>query len=84
MNEGYAIYAYSPSLNMKVREFLLENQNGVMVITDAFQAQQRANSLANQYIGQAYHGAIDWLGQIQWETWGIETLDVYASHTRQV
>ncbi len=76
MAQAYSIYAYSPSLNQKHREIQLNGEH----ITDPRLAQQRANGFASIYNRDRKQHKEDWVGQIELETYGVESIPGYLFH----
>lgn len=76
MAQAYSIYAYSPSLNQKHREIQLNGEH----ITDPVQAQRRADGFAQIYNRDLKQHKNDWVGQIELETYGIESIPGYLFH----
>jgi len=60
MSNGYKITAYSASLTQEIRELELDGT----IITDARQAQQRADSFAERMNKNHHMQARDWVGKI--------------------
>lgn len=79
MTEGYSIYAYSPSLNTKVREFNLEMNNPN--ITNKIYADQIANAFAQRMNAKAHMQTRDWTAKVIYEQYGVQTLPNYLFHT---
>ena len=69
----YAVYAYSPLTNQKVRRFDLANINTPQL--DAQRAQQDADIFAHIQNENQYMNTQDWRGVIELEQHGIDTLD---------
>jgi hypothetical protein len=69
----YAVYAYSPVTNQKVRQFDLANINTPQL--DAHKAQQAADIFAHIQNQNHYLNTQDWRGVIELEQHGIDTLD---------
>lgn len=79
MSEGYSIYAYSPSLNTKVREFNLEMNNPT--ITNKIYAEQIANAFAQRMNAKKHMQVSDWTSRVIYEQYGVTTLPNYLFHT---
>ncbi len=79
MSEGYSIYAYSPSLNTKVREFNLEMNNPN--ITNKIYAEQIANAFAQRMNAKKHMQVSDWTAKVIYEQYGVKTLPNYLFHT---
>jgi hypothetical protein len=79
MSEGYSIYAYSPSLNTKVREFNLEMNNPT--ITNKIYAEQIANAFAQRMNAKKHMQVSDWTAKVIYEQYGVTTLPNYLFHT---
>ena len=78
MSFEYTVYAYSPTLNQKMRQFNLEGgQNNQY--HDPILAQQWADSFASQLNRQANQGVTDWQAQVAYEDLGIHTIPGYIS-----
>jgi hypothetical protein len=73
----YAIYAFSPTLNQRVRQFNLAQINVPQL--DATAAQKDADIFAHIQNQNEYLGATNWQGQIVLEQHGIDTLDNFIS-----
>lgn len=67
----YVVYAYSPTLNQKVRRFDLANINAQLTIE---QAEQDAEWFALVQNRDQYLHATDWQGLVEQEEHGIDTL----------
>lgn len=70
--QNWVVYAYSPSLNQQVRQFILAEMN--RPLTEQ-QAHQHAVNFAQLQNTNKYMHATDWCAKIQNEQHGIETLD---------
>jgi len=79
MSEGYSIYAYSPSLNTKVREFNLEMNNPT--ITSKQYAEQIAGAFAQRMNAKKHMQVADWQSKVIYEQYGVTTLPNYLFHT---
>lgn len=79
MSEGYSIYAYSPSLNTKVREFNLEMNNPI--ITSKIYAEQIASAFAQRMNDKKHMQTSDWQSRVIYEQYGVTTLPNYLFHT---
>jgi hypothetical protein len=73
----YAVYAFSPTLNQRVRQFDLANINTPQL--DAQKAQQAADIFAHIQNQNQYLGAVNWQGVIELEQHGIDTLANFIS-----
>jgi len=73
----YAVYAFSPTLNQRVRQFDLANINTPQL--DAQKAQQAADIFAHIQNQNQYLGATNWQGKIELEQHGIDTLANFIS-----
>ena len=79
MSEGYSIYAYSPSLNTKVREFNLEMNNPI--ITNKIYAEQIAGAFVQRMNAKKHMQTSDWQAKVIYEQYGVTTLPNYQFHT---
>lgn len=67
MTEGYTIWAYSPSLNIEQRQFILTNMTPVPT---AELAQKYADTFAHEFNRIRKMHATDWQPRIKWEQLG--------------
>jgi len=70
----WTVYAYSPSLNQRVRRFDLANMQ--TQLTEQ-QARVDADNFAQLQRTNQYMMAQDWQGQVELEQLGIDTLPGY-------
>jgi hypothetical protein len=73
----YAIYAFSPTLNQRVRQFNLTAMN--TPILDQSAAQKDADIFAHIQNQNQYLGATNWQGVVQLEQHGYDTLANFIS-----
>jgi hypothetical protein len=74
---NWVVYAYSPSLNQKLRRFDLTDMNRQL---DEAGARIDAENWARLQNTNQYLHATDWQGHVEYEQHGIETLDGYLFH----
>jgi len=73
----WVVYAYSASTNQKVRRFDLANMQATL---DEATARREAEFFAGLQNTNRYLNASDWVGHVEYESHGIETLDNYLFH----
>ena len=73
----WCVYAYSPSLNQRVRRFDLTNM--AATLTEQ-QARQDSEAFAQLQRTNQYLQATDWVALVEYEQLGIETLPGYLGH----
>lgn len=69
----YTIYAYSPTLNQRVRQFNLTGGQVNENFYDAAKAQQDADMFAVLMNQQQYLNTQDWRAEVQYEQLGEQT-----------
>ena len=72
----YTVYAYSPSLNQRIRMFDLAHINAQLTKE---QADKDAEFFALKQRTDRYMHAEDWQGQVSLEEHGIDTLPGYIN-----
>ncbi len=77
--QEYTINAYSKAVNQSVREINLEMGNPQ--ITNRAYAQKVADAFAYRLNQKKHMQTGDWVGQVKFETVGIETIPNYLFHT---
>lgn len=73
----WVVYAYSSSLNQKVRRIDLANMQATL---DEVTAKRDAEFFAELQNTNRYLNTGDWVGHVEYERHGIETLDGYITH----
>lgn len=73
----WVVYAYSPSTNQKVRRFDLANMTSQ---SDEATAKRDAEFFAGLQNTNQYLRVTDWVGHVEYESHGVETLDGYLFH----
>jgi hypothetical protein len=69
--QGYTIWVFSRQLNERQRWIDLHD---MQLTSDQYRAQQLADAAAGIYNRDRRQNASDWVGQIEWQQVGVETL----------
>jgi len=72
LTEEYTVYAYSPSLNVEIRQFNLEGGSR-QAITDRRLAEQWATAFAYSLGDKDYMHVHDWVARVKFEQLGLDT-----------